>query len=81
MIFNNDDDDYNTVIIPGTSRLQDPKPLTENEGSKKQQGSLLTNSFFTQNLMCLTFWASENFTIGQALKNNKKLFLPRDHVC
>ena len=76
MIFNNDDDDDDsTVIIPGTAQPQDPKPLTEKEGSKKQQGSLLTNSFFAQNLMCLTFWASENFTVGQALKNNKKTLL------
>ena len=48
---------------------------------KLQKASLLTSSFFTQNLRCLTFRASENFTIGKALKNNIKRFLPRDHVC
>ena len=65
----------------GTPLLQDPKPLTENEDSKKQKAFLPTSSFFTQNLRCLTFRASENFTIGKALKNNIKRFLPRDHVC
>ena len=64
----------------GTPLLQDPKPLTENEDSKKQKASLPTSSFFTQNLRCLTFRASENFTIEKALKDNIKRFLPRDHV-
>ena len=52
----------------GTSRLQDPEPLTEKEDSKKEKASLLTSSFLTQNLISLTFWASENFTIGKAKK-------------
>ena len=65
----------------GTPLLQDPKPLTKNDGRKKQKAFLLTSSFSTQNLRCLTFLASENFTIEKALKNNIKRFLPRDHVC
>ena len=67
MTFNNnnnnddDDDDDNTGIILDTSRLQDPTPLTENEGNKERKGSLLTSFFFfTQNFIrALTFWASE----------------------
>ena len=69
-------------IMMGTPRLQDPKPLTENEDSKNcKKLPYLRVLFFTQNLRCLIFRASENFTIGKALKNNIKRFLPRDHVC